>query len=432
MSIYFNPSFQPEYFYPLIKPLCLIYDQVVVWSPIAEHLRVYGGFPPDDFLNACQPQDGNPPIIIPVGRDRWFNRALRYEHPDEDAQEYSDFFDEGIRKISYAGNTVIPSNYENGYQILNKLLESSKERKRIYKIAQERIEPGLPEGLIVRLDQVAERQGRDRSWAIANSYIQDLDALISIKKNARQLTRSSQLRPLVIPEHLEGYLFVSPENYSEPSDKTILKELQGEIQLQEGLSDLPVDIDFHQVGDFLEEAYQVSQLPWKEVLKIRQSKGNQIRSWLQSSWVESKRRNISGVASQSICQIAKDEAFALSVISQVLTTGAIAIITGIAPNIDAKVELGTGAILTALSLTKHYTPIYKGIGGLLGGESRILIDTLYFPQTGLFGMCDVVRKIMSSLSININFDQSHSNIGVGMANRESSQIIMQNIDKSTH
>ena len=98
--VYFDPRYDREYFYSIIKPLCLIYDQIVIWSPNADDLEEHQ-FPVEDFISACKPKDSEDyPVIIPAGRDSWFNRNARKNHPDINDRNYSESFDSIISDIA--------------------------------------------------------------------------------------------------------------------------------------------------------------------------------------------------------------------------------------------------------------------------------------------------------------------------------------------
>src|SRR5256885_419938 len=122
-SIYLDPSYQPSFFYPLLKPLCVIYDRVFVWSPVRVHLEQYG-FTPGDFVTACRKTAFGPPAIAPAARPAWFDAASRRNHPDRNARQFDGRFESRVGNAAAAGNWILPPDYQAGYYAVDELVEN--------------------------------------------------------------------------------------------------------------------------------------------------------------------------------------------------------------------------------------------------------------------------------------------------------------------
>jgi len=78
--VYFNPNWQPSYYYKILKSLLLFYDQIYVWSPDVKKMIEIGGFSEQEIVNLFG-DSKNSGMIVPAGREFW---ALNHIFKNDD------------------------------------------------------------------------------------------------------------------------------------------------------------------------------------------------------------------------------------------------------------------------------------------------------------------------------------------------------------
>ena len=378
-TVYFAPGFNPSYFYPLLKPLCVLYDRVFVWSPLLSELEECG-FTEPDFLAACQL--GPAAVIAPSGRPAWFDRDRRASHPDEKYHQFFGSFDRRLKAVATEGGWILDPDYELGYAIVDRLLDSSEStRLRIEEITDS-VGADWPEGMRIRAEAVAAQNGRTVSWAIANSYVQDIIAMRRLGAQA----------PFLRLEQASGYLVLASamDATSRTTDLTLLRE---RIVHQEAFPGLELPVPPNELQEFLDQAYGLSRAPWSDVMDLRRSgKGEQMRRWLAAS-LQRQRRPLES----TISEIAKLRGKALYERAENATqTGASIIAGAVGATIGFTTALAAGSQAGVLAgvaawkfaeanltrLARLFAPIHRLVAHFFGGNDTILVDTPFFagPQ----------------------------------------------------
>ena len=366
MQIYFNPNWDPSYFYPLIKPLAVIYDQILIWSPVASQLEA-ASFVLDDFLAACQPTTGEPPAIIAAGRDSWFDSTSRRLHPDPECRHFDSAFENKVQQAAEAGGTVLPvTDLDTGYRVMDDIWDSAEDRTHIERIAKV-VSTDFPESMMVRIKNVSQRNSRPLSWAIANAFVQDVVAINHL----------GAVAPLVSMEHAQGYLCLAPRAYEGAAGAKDIKDLHKRIASGQEMPDLPQGIRAQDIRRFLEDAYAASGMTWAEVAKLRKSHGKKIRKWLNEA-LQARRRPLSA---STLSDVALFRARSL----HKEATRQMATVAAIPPAILLRMfgpEGGAvGTIVSALSLFLFRTPLVPIFAKYLGRSiDRFLVDTPFFVE----------------------------------------------------
>jgi hypothetical protein len=367
--VYFDPNFKPSHFYPLIKPLCVIYDQVLIWSPVQRHLED-SGFSSVEFLRACQASKDEPPVIIPLGRDHWFNREMRRRHPDVDARDYDVQFESSIHIAALAAMGVLPSSdYRVGNDTVDHLLSgSAKERERIEAIV-EKILPDYPSGGLARAQDVAYMMKKDLTWGVVNNFVQDIRAISLLGATS----------VVVRPEQAAGYLVISPENAPENlAREEVIGEVIQRIESKQEFPELPPQITAQELIEFIDRAFGTSHSGWDEVISLRKHKRAAVRRWLRER-LETNRRPLG----KTVSEVAALRAESLRKQGEGLVNWA-----GSAVSLTVFKNRGlTEAILTQLAfelmkMTKLYSPVVRAVAKRLGYKlDRFLVDTPFYQST---------------------------------------------------
>lgn len=363
-TVYVDPNFRPEYFYPLLKLLCVLYDRVIVWSPVQGHLMT-SDFSDTDFARACSPSDSHGPIIIPAGRNTWFQRERRLTHPDLASRSFDRPFESRIRSCAEAAQAIRPSSdYHTGYRLLARAQrENPKVDEHIDTVAND-LKKDLPAEWLARLDAVAAENRKSLSWAIANSYIQDIIACRKLGADAPVL-RAEQARgySMLSQFHLQRML---PVEF--PESSLILKP-------DMPFPDLPRGIKAEELSQFFEHAWQLRSASWSDVVDLRNRYGPAIRNWIARSLTYDKRP-----AGNTISQIAEAQARDLherakagtqllaTVVPSCITAAAVSVGLGVGVKAAGVSATAVGAFAhKILRITGGDAALTRAIAGRLGG-----------------------------------------------------------------
>ena len=125
------------------------------------------------------------------------------------------------------------------------VLKKERKRKNIERLSNQLFQDRELEKSFAK---VAEEQNKDISWAVANSYIQDIDVLMRLTNSCRCLN-SQNLIPLILPNQIDGYYLISQEDYSYFSKPDLLKEVRDYVLRTKGetLPELPRHLNPNEV-----------------------------------------------------------------------------------------------------------------------------------------------------------------------------------------
>lgn len=371
MRVYFDPNMDPQYFYSLIKPLTLIYDQLYIWSPVRERLSD-SGFTPDDFLRACQPAKDGTPVIIPAARDQWFDRRSRQGHPVAACRNYNEVFESSVLEACVRQETILSSeDFQIGYRVVDELWDLAKKEEDLHQKLQALSEDAsLLSSQRNRVERVAKMQKRSVEWAVANAYAQDILAT----------NRLGGITPVVKPEQARGYLlFVPSVPASELAEMAGVLALGAREERKERLPGLPPNVSPEGVLQFLEDAYGASELSWSEVERLRgDSRFRAIRTWISRAGEQARQpltvRALSDIAAS---RVATQKGNAKMLVN--MGIAALAINTAM-PLVES-----SAFALCLQSLVKNSrfeAPLCRWVVRCLGGSrDRLLLDTHFWKKS---------------------------------------------------
>jgi hypothetical protein len=357
-SIYVDPNFKPDYFYPLLKVLCVLYDRVIVWSPMRDHLDKHG-FSSSDFLAACDPSRARP-VITPAGRPAWFDPNTRRGHPDEEARIIDAAFERRVGESARAQGSVVPAEYQDGYQLTDQIFAGSPQAAEWAKGIAGKILPDLSAAWRARLATVADERRRTLEWAVVNSYVQDGIALRRLGANA----------PLVRLEQADGYsLLAEPPP---PIATGSSNDLPPARQRPAAFPDLPPEVAPEDVVRFCEDAWSLATESWTEVLKYRRH-GAAVRRWLRANMTRQQRPIGLTISQTAFAQAStlRDHA------NRVVTLGSVATLWPLVNRAStwSETSLIVGGVL---ALARFYVPLGNLVARMIGGPRRFLVDTRFY------------------------------------------------------
>lgn len=379
-SIYFNANCNPAYYYPLIKPLAIIYDRIYLWSPVASRLGA-AGFDASDFLHACTSLGNQPAVIVPVARDTWFDGAQRSLSPDPDFRRFDSSFECRIQAAAEHASRLLRH---------ETILSSSEKTEAASKASTIAVQPGLLESMaalahgfdensLLRVQANAEQYGQSLAWGILMHFITDLMAISHLKGAV----------PLVRMDHAQGYFLGSQEPRSETLEPTVLGRRMTSGEELPGYD----NITAKDIVQFLNNISNAQHLSWKQVLEVRADKGILLREWLDK--VVNRRRvtsvaDLDSVALASAKVLLEHGRGALYASAGVGSAAATWVISG-ATGMDLwgflghLIAAGVGApvILKLLDGLRLSTAVSASFAGRLPWGDRVFIDTPYFERAKL-------------------------------------------------
>lgn len=355
--IYFNPNWNPEFYYPLIKPLLVLYEQVVLWCPVHERLQKWG-WKEGDFRAALT---GPAPAIIPAGRTTWFDAHHRRDHYDESCRHYDPAFERAVEKAALKSMSIPgPALLETGYAIVEELWQDPRRRQLIEQSME------LPERVTLKgqrdgIAAVAEGQGKSTEWAILNAYVQDILAMNSVRANA----------PLVFPDYLGGYRLVADQGLFDP---LVEPRLIGR-GMDHPSPGLPAQVTPERLRRFMEDAFHATEMSWTELSELRLKWGPSVRAWLETALPPMDP----AAPLDSISKAALAEAVELRKLAGSLGPSAAVGVSGALAMAGAPFwGLVIGAT-SAVALFRHRSTLPKALSRALGGpNTRFLADTPFF------------------------------------------------------
>lgn len=239
-KVYFNPNWNPSESYKKIKAACLIYDQVLVWSPNQEWIE-RSGLDSGTFLELCLGTARYAPAIQPVFRDSWTNLDhLSKSVSGLTSQEKS--FHKRIVDIAETGQNndqklIVPSSlYETGYKLSDNIYGRGTDDPIISEIGSH-FNPVFANNI----QEVCAREKRAFGWGVLNVYAQDILAFRHVGANSPLASRST----------LEGYKFFTE---SEAISRAEIPVGSAAIDLTEGdfwLNKI-IDVDSMSVTEIFE------------------------------------------------------------------------------------------------------------------------------------------------------------------------------------
>lgn len=255
MRLYFNPNWNPEQYYPAIKPLAILYDQIWLWSPslddVEEHLRES----PMALFGSIDPHTKKP-ILLPAGREDWFN----YPGGAPQASKAK------LERIATTFGGVLDSDYKPGYDAVESVWNDDTLRTRLLHIASEAM-PHFSPTKLSDIQSVADERKRPIEWGVANAYVQDYMAI-------RKL---GSPYPLMSTDLAPGYRILSAAAGREPSSDKIVGLLTGRFTLP----DLPKGLTPTDIEEIVKFLIQSETMTWKDVVAFRNRYGKPLRTWIQ-------------------------------------------------------------------------------------------------------------------------------------------------------
>lgn len=159
--IYFNATWDPETIYRLLKPLCVIYDQVIVWSPRIDDLE-QAGWSVNEFLSACEQRTDGMPVIIPAGRSTFYDPEARRSNPTISRRQFSPAFDGRLLECAQRASKELGfspilglADYEHSHVAINQLWSDERRRSEM-RASFDRLSPQLSSDFLDRVVRVAE------------------------------------------------------------------------------------------------------------------------------------------------------------------------------------------------------------------------------------------------------------------------------------
>lgn len=257
--VYFNPNWDPEYYYSLLKPLLLVYEQILIWNVKDTDIERYcgdvGGF--ISFLDDTFRND-QPPALVPVGRETWFDSTSRAKEYSQVAKNTSASFVEDVKKYSDAyvtsnGNGIVPvSDRGPATQALLSAWNSDPDWLR----TRAKLVDGAFSGTFRQIiDELGQAHRYEPAQAIINAFFQDLRAMKYVGCQA----------PIVKFALLHGYEATDWGRENRTTQSAPLVHQRPWVPL------FGDDISPDELRELVSNLHNSKNLSWNEVLQFRRS-----------------------------------------------------------------------------------------------------------------------------------------------------------------
>lgn len=342
IHMYFNPNWNPSEYYPALKPLVAVYDQVRLWSPDAEDIEDQVGKVHSVF-SARDDVDGYS-LVVPAARDQWF------------AGLPSDAVGKRLRQLGREyGGVLDTADYAIGYAALDGAWSDDQTREPLVESASAAAS-AFDASQMRDIERVADREGRPIEWAIANAYIQDAIAM----------GRLGHPVPLTTTAVAQGYRVLAQV------DDPGLAVTPG-VGMEKGaprLPDLPRGVTPSDVDELLRFLTQVDTLSWADVIDFRRRHGAALRNWLHDVR-RADPRPLSAVSRETMDKLQGDIETAVKGLGA--TLGALAA----SPWGAYAVGGAAGGLLGLAAAKRYYTKLGPVAAKVLSvpPSSRFLVET---------------------------------------------------------
>lgn len=387
--VYFNPNWDPEFYYPLLKPLLIFYDQVFVWNVSNVHLERHcdpdvAGFL--DFIENSQTNDPFP-AMTPVGRESWFDEISRANMPRGSIARLSDGrFISRMRAFAerhtHDGATGILHNSDRAVP-LEVLDRAWNEDPDTLRTCARRAAPHFHERYVEQsILPVAEQYKFEKERAIINAYFQDVQAMQQIGCAA----------PIVKLGLIPGF---QAANWSRELKDRIELPQERELAREGWAPSMTMGVTPDELVKVIQKINSAKDFTWAQVLEYRRSeKASHLRSYLRSH--ASKVRpdfgeTLSGLIEKDAREqnksvdnwkraaIAAGGSLLSAGMTQIASTGpAISVGAGFGVFAFLASEHGKGfanLFLDILGLESRVHPYFSKL--VLRGDKRILLDSPY-------------------------------------------------------
>jgi hypothetical protein len=273
-----------------------------------------------------------------------------------------------MRACAEAAQAIRPStDYQAGYRVLARARrENPKVDEHIDTIAND-LKQDLPAEWLARLYAVCAEKRQSLSWAIANSYIQDIIACRKLGANA----------PVLREEQARGYSMLSQYHLQRllpvefPDSSLVLKP-------DMPFPEFPRGVKAQELSQFFEHAWQLRSATWSDVLDLRNRYGPAIRSWMATSLTYDRRPGGVGIDQIARAQ-ARDLHARAKAGTQLLTTVVPSCITAAAVSIGLGIGVKTGVSATAAGTLAHKISRITGLDAALTRSIAKLLGSLPPP-----------------------------------------------------
>ncbi|MBX9760382.1 MAG: hypothetical protein K2Y29_16505 [Beijerinckiaceae bacterium] len=391
--VYFNPNWDPEFYYPLLKPLLIFYDQVFVWNVSNIDLERYCDADSAGFLDfiADSHKNDDYPAMVPVGRESWFDDKSRKNAPQSSKWKQPDprFVGEMrsyAERYNHQGSTGVLLNTDRDapLEVLERAWNDDPDSlRKNARQAESHFGEAFMEHSVLA---VAERYKFEKERAITNSYFQDVRAMQQIGCAA----------PIVKLGLLSDFQSVN-WNY-ELRKQT---ELPNNIRLstQGWVPSMNMGVTPDELASIIGKLHTATDFTWREVLEYRRSeKARMLRSYLRSHAAE-VRLDSGKTLSKLIEADAKEAAASADAAATWALASGPSIAAGIVAAAATSGILGVASAATLGGLGLQFSDQAKGLVNLaldllgvetkvhpffsrliLRGERRILLDSPYMKS----------------------------------------------------
>lgn len=366
-AVYLNPNVNFPKQYPLLKSLAIIYDHIFIWSPVSSRLE-RSGITPAEFLTSLQPNGQEPPILVPAGRDVWFQRAARQNSPDKDYRDFDPAFEAGVyaaaqeAKRWFGFDTIIPASQRDECAGWCDTFWDDSARRRVTESLSGQLTHIFDQQAMVRLQDLADRRRRTFDWAVSNHFIQEIFAVRQLKG----------VVPITSSIAAPGYVFAGSHPVRGQRDPN-RADLVQHAKLGGELPHLPAAVSVSELCGFLHDVFRADERSWPEVLEIRRRYSVQVRHWLNRVLSELRRE-----VPQSLDQMARSQVRIIyDSASGTLWLG----IAGIAECVGLSSAAALAIAIPVLRLFRMYTPLVREFARFVAGEDEMfLIDSPLFES----------------------------------------------------
>jgi hypothetical protein len=255
----------PDFFYRNVKALALLFDRIILWSPIAEEFDKVR-FTEQDLVSAFTKPVRGSPVLLPAGRTRFFN-------PDKGFEQNDRAFLDLLGREADRQKTVLPLTARDQFYDLMRYIQKNHSRR--YQPVFEEISRNFNTGLVnpknaERVRQHGVKNGVSYAYAGVAEFLMDMRVCADLDGAT---PTNPPVRHIVDRRHACGYGLLSELTHPKP----LLRKIRNvssydplNLRTREGREE-------REVVEHVNRIFQAQDMPWREILKLRRKLGADIK-----------------------------------------------------------------------------------------------------------------------------------------------------------
>ena len=271
--LFLNCEIDPDFYYANLKTIALLFKEIIVWAPI-EHKWYAADHTVADLDEAFVSQNGDKPILIPGGRDWYFDMARDMPHGSKD-------FRRRLGVEASRSQSILPmASRQKYFEYAEFIHRQPTWTEHVRAIGDHFLRGGQKRGdtMEAKLAWAKDQWPTlDADHIFLAELLMDLGACADLDN----LQRTDGMSPLVNDHAIDGYKLLQ---------QGILAQSNLKAAADTNIEHSPardVFIDSRREKTIIQhvaDIFQANRLPWSEIRRIRDLSGDKIRRYYRLNY----------------------------------------------------------------------------------------------------------------------------------------------------